>query len=116
MAEDGNKALELAAFDRKVDRLRHKLSRRVIASRLKATAYAVKAAILRLELRDKLALMPHQGLCNEVIPGGVIHRCSCGWISRPWFSGMLASADGERHREDMKTFGEGAKDGSRRRA
>lgn len=41
----------------------------------------------------------HQSQGNEVIDGGIVHRCSCGWVSRPCFSNMLASLEGMNHRD-----------------
>lgn len=43
--------------------------------------------------------MAHQSLGNEVTPDGIVHRCSCGWVSRPCFSNMIASIEGQDHRE-----------------
>jgi hypothetical protein len=42
--------------------------------------------------------MTHQSLGNEVTPDGIVHRCSCGWVSRPCFSNMIASVEGQDHR------------------
>jgi len=49
--------------------------------------------------------MEHNGH-NEVVDGGVVHVCSCGWISRKCFSPAIASCEGMDHREKA----EGAKD------
>jgi hypothetical protein len=43
--------------------------------------------------------MKHEGLFNEVVTGGIVHRCSCGWVSRPCFSNAIASNEGADHRE-----------------
>lgn len=36
---------------------------------------------------------------NEVRDGGVVHICSCGWVSRPCFSSAVASGEGMDHRD-----------------
>lgn len=36
---------------------------------------------------------------NETTAGGIVHRCSCGWISRPCFSNATATLEGIAHRE-----------------
>lgn len=41
----------------------------------------------------------HVGLHNEVRDGGIVHVCSCGWISRPCFSSIIASNEGQDHRD-----------------
>lgn len=43
--------------------------------------------------------MTHQSIGNEVTPDGIVHRCSCGWVSRPCFSNMIASLEGQEHRD-----------------
>lgn len=53
----------------------------------------------------------HNSLGNEVIPGeGIVHRCSCGWVSRPCFSNAVASNLGTDHREAASTPVEGNPD------
>lgn len=42
----------------------------------------------------------HRSMGNEVVKGGIIHKCSCGWVSRPCFSNMTASALGMDHRDE----------------
>lgn len=39
---------------------------------------------------------------NEIRDDGVVHVCSCGWVSRPCFSSAIASCEGMDHRESMK--------------
>lgn len=93
------KRAEQAAFDAKVDVLRRKrLTQRHIAQKLKCSATKVKAAIKRLGEQHALEHLPVE---NSVVAGGIVHHCSCGWRSRPWFSGMLATAAGMQHREEM---------------
>lgn len=56
---------------------------------------------IRLSDRVQLATsnLEHASLGNEVTPDGIVHRCSCGWVSRPCFSNMVASNLGADHRE-----------------
>ncbi len=44
--------------------------------------------------------MEHKSLGNEVVKGGIIHRCSCGWVSRECFSNGAASCLGMDHRDE----------------
>jgi hypothetical protein len=43
--------------------------------------------------------MTHASMGNEVTPKGIVHRCSCGWVSPPCFSNLIASVQGQEHRE-----------------
>lgn len=47
----------------------------------------------------------HRSFGNEVVEGGIVHHCSCGWTSRKCFSNGVASLVGEEHREE---YGGGA--------
>ncbi len=42
----------------------------------------------------------HKSNGNEVVEGGIVHRCSCGWTSRPCLSNAIASLEGMDHREE----------------
>ncbi len=51
----------------------------------------------------------HESAGNEVTADGIVHRCSCGWVSPPCFSNAAASCLGIDHRAQAKpTNGEGA--------
>jgi hypothetical protein len=54
--------------------------------------------------------MTHQSLGNEVTPEGIVHRCSCGWVSRPCFSNAVASNEGQDHRDAASADGDGVKE------
>jgi len=45
--------------------------------------------------------MEHKSMGNTVTDDGIVHRCSCGWISRSCFSNAIASIEGEAHRESV---------------
>lgn len=47
--------------------------------------------------KKKKTKQKHKGH-NEVRENGIVHVCSCGWVSRPCFSSMIASVEGMRHR------------------
>lgn len=93
------KRAEQSAFDAKVDILRRRMTQRQVAVKLKCSPTKVRAAIGRL---GEISAMDHQPEGNHVVVGGIVHICTCGWRSRPWFSNMLASAAGEAHREGME--------------
>jgi hypothetical protein len=48
----------------------------------------------------------HKSEGNEVTADGIVHRCSCGWVSRACFSNMIASSLGMAHREAQSNTGE----------
>ena len=51
----------------------------------------------------------HESAGNEVTADGIVHRCSCGWVSPPCFSNAAASCLGIDHRAQAKpTNGEGS--------
>lgn len=39
-----------------------------------------------------------ESMGNEVTLTGIVHRCSCGWVSRPCFSNAVAPVLGAEHR------------------
>src|SRR5678810_809123 len=92
------KRAEQAAFDARVDALRGRMTQRQIAHRLKCSCTKVRAALARLGDRSAMEHLPEG---NHVVVGGIVHLCTCGWRSRPWFSNALASAAGLQHREEM---------------
>lgn len=42
----------------------------------------------------------HIAIGNEVVDGGIVHKCSCGWTSPRCFTSFAASCLGIDHRED----------------
>ncbi len=44
--------------------------------------------------------MEHRSMGNEAVEGGIVNRCTCGWVSRPCFSNSIASIEGQNHRDD----------------
>jgi len=99
------KRREQAAFDIRVDILRRRMSQRQMAAYLKCADTKIKAAISRL---GNKSVTVHQPDGNHIVTGGIIHLCSCGWRSRPWFSNILASAAGVAHREEMERISDDA--------
>lgn len=43
--------------------------------------------------------MEHTSKGNTATDSGIVHTCSCGWVSRPCFSNAIASVEGMNHRD-----------------
>lgn len=44
----------------------------------------------------------HVSLGNERVDGGIVNRCSCGWVSGLHFSSAGASCEGQEHRDQFE--------------